>query len=192
MTTASWRTAPSDIAELADSPDKFAAAQNATTHIVGARIPNNPMSQESIPLVELISQFDRRMPSNRSSENDSSVSYRTELESINRSPAIAAGPSPEPVLFPTYAPTVDQSSSVGDSGFATRGSSVSSVKVRKRNTFGGNESLMPTKSSLSSPASPNPSRSRFGELSVSEIESNLAVIEAALNDNSQEGSFDPS
>ncbi len=55
----------------------------------------------------------------------------------------------------------------------------------KRNTFGGLDPLLRS-GGESSPAKANP------ELTVTEIERNLAAIEAALHDNSIAGSFDPS
>ncbi|PWN51540.1 hypothetical protein IE53DRAFT_386077 [Violaceomyces palustris] len=70
---------------------------------------------------------------------------------------------------------------------------------RRRNTFGGADRLSERGSWLKGiPASPrglvqSPSESQIvsREISVSEIESHLAAVEAALADNSIEGSFDP-
>ena len=113
---------------------------------------------------------------------------------MEQSPAIAAGPSPEPIAFPSYT----SASSSHDTGAASYGSpSISSTpRTRKRNTFGGTESLSrgfyeSPNSATGYQSTPASRPTRQGELSLSEIESNLAIVEAALNDHSVEGSFDP-
>ncbi|KDN43093.1 hypothetical protein K437DRAFT_154654 [Tilletiaria anomala UBC 951] len=195
--TASWRTAVSSIVSSPDTACAAAAvAPLASTFSAGERSSRSlelpPRSKvEEPPLLDVFSNLERHFPSTVSSDADSSASMRAGIERITRSPAIAAGPSMEPMMFSSFA--TGPHASGHDMGATPYGSISSTSQARKRNTFGGGNEYLPRayEPPPSSSYSSNLRSTHNDELSVSEIESNLAIIEAALNDNSFEGSFDP-
>ena len=137
----------------------------------------SPTRGSKSPLSDLIYNLEQRLSSQgRSDARDSSG------EISAGAPALAAGPD---------TPSTTTGPRGLESDQVSLGSSSQSSHAKRRNTFGGSRQYSPDRWTSFSTASPLIKRA-VGDMSMTEIEDSLAAVEAALQDHSMEGSFDPS